>query len=239
MRFETSHTFRNLAGVEHIANIHGVSTKILVFFLGSFCTVADPRIWVRGPTARTVADLFLANPIVGNGNLTIMRRGRLSVASSSFSNQSVCGTMGLGSLWQSRCKVPASIKRPERMVLTLGPYCPPKNQQACEQNWVPIIFETTNAPTSGHTLMTIAKFIVVLEASSTLPPPCFSILPPVPCSSPQTSSRRMASIKSLRTPTPIRESYVSSCSSFPVNGDLQMLDSPQKGWLVYPSGSSK
>jgi len=55
-----------------------------------------------------------------------------------------------------RCKVPASIKRPERMVLTLGPYCPPENQQACEQNWVPIILETTNAPTSGHTLLTIA-----------------------------------------------------------------------------------
>jgi len=169
----------------------------------------------------------------------IMRRGRLSVASSSFNNQSVCGTMGLGSPCKSRCKVSASIKRPERMVLTLGPYCTPKNQQACEQNWVPIILETTNAPTSGHTLLTIAKFIVVLEASSTLPPPCFSILPPVPCSSPQTSSRQMASVKLLRTPPPIRESHVSSCSSFPVYGDLQMLDSPQEGWLVYPSGSSK
>ena len=38
---------------------------------------------------------------VGNGNLTIMRTGRLSVASSSFCNQSVCGTMGLGSSCKS------------------------------------------------------------------------------------------------------------------------------------------
>ena len=196
----------------------GYRPKYRFAFLALFVPLPIPKSGCWAQLSRTVANLFFANPIVGNENLTTMRRGRLSVASSSVSNQSVCGTRGLGSPYQSRCKVPTSIKRPERMVLNLGPCCPPGNHQECEQNWVTIILETTNAPTSGHTLLTIAKIIMVLEASSTLPPPCFSILPPVPYSPPQTSSRRMASVKSQRTPPPIRESYVSSCSSFPVMG---------------------
>ena len=34
------------------------------------------------------------------------------------------------------------IQRPERMLMVLRPDCPPDNQQACEELWVPIILET-------------------------------------------------------------------------------------------------
>ena len=70
--------------------------------------------------------------------------------------ESACDSNGWVSDSTVRCKVPASIQRPERMTLTLGPYCPPGNQEACEEKWVPIILETTNAPTSGHAILTIA-----------------------------------------------------------------------------------
>ncbi len=56
---------------------------------------------------------------------------------------------------QVRCKVPSSIFRPERIVLTLGPYCPPEFRSACEELWVPIVLLTINAPTVGAASLTI------------------------------------------------------------------------------------
>jgi hypothetical protein len=56
---------------------------------------------------------------------------------------------------QVRCKVPSSIFRPERIVLTLGPFCPPEFRSACEELWVPIVLLTINAPTIGAASLTI------------------------------------------------------------------------------------
>ena len=77
--------------------------------------------------------------------------------------ESACDSSGWVSDSCVRCKVPASIQRPERLVLTLGPYCPPDNQEACEEKWVPIILETTNSPTSGNSILTIAGLGFQLE----------------------------------------------------------------------------
>jgi hypothetical protein len=77
--------------------------------------------------------------------------------------ESACDSSGWVSDSCVRCKVPASIQRPERLVLTLGPYCPPDNQEACEEKWVPIILKTTNSPTSGNAILTIAGLGFQLE----------------------------------------------------------------------------